>query len=164
MKYVSGSPQQPEGDSVLFLVHHAEAVEVTADPQRPLTAAGRVHAGQLAAKARDRGVKPAVIWHSGKLRARQTAEIFLRACNPLAELAATRGIQPGDPPQWIKDVIEGESRDIMLVGHMPHLARLWELLIRPDGSGTAGLPLHGVAALSRRAEGWMDEWMLGPGF
>ena len=79
---------------MIYLVHHAEAVGPEVEPQRPLSAAGRIHAEALAAAAAARGVKPEVIWHSGKLRARQTAEPFLRLCNPLAEFAAIRGLQP----------------------------------------------------------------------
>ena len=51
------------------------------------------------------GLKPDVIWHSGKLRARQTAEALWRHCNPLAEFSAARALQPDDPPEWIRDVV-----------------------------------------------------------
>jgi phosphohistidine phosphatase len=147
---------------VLFLVHHAEAVDAGVDPQRPLTAVGCQHAEQLAANAHERGAKPAVIWHSGKLRARQTAEYFWRACNPLAEFSAVRGVQPGDPPEWIKDHIAQDDREIMLVGHMPHMARLLELLVRTsDTSEVEVFPLHGIVALSRMEGGWRQEWVLG---
>ena len=107
---------------MIYLVHHAEAVGPEVEPQRPLSAEGRVHAEGLAAAAAARGVKPEVIWHSGKLRARQTAEPFLRLCNPLAEFAAIRGLQPTDPPSSINDLVTGETREILLVGHMPNSA------------------------------------------
>ena len=74
-------------------------------------------------------MKPEVIWHSGKLRARQTAEPFLRLCNPLAEFAAIRGLQPTDPPNSISDLVAGETREILLVGHMPNLPRVLTLLV-----------------------------------
>jgi phosphohistidine phosphatase len=84
---------------MVYLVHHADAVSPEVDPQRPLSERGRAHAERLAGEAAARGVKPAAVWHSGKLRARQTAEPFWRACNPLAEFAAIRGLQPDDPPE-----------------------------------------------------------------
>ncbi|HSC27532.1 MAG TPA: histidine phosphatase family protein, partial [Vicinamibacterales bacterium] len=127
---------------------HAAAVDSATDPQRPLSAAGRAHAERVAAEAAARGIKPAVIWHSGKLRARQTADPFLRACNPFAELTAVRGLQPTDPPESIRDVLEAESRDIMLVGHMPHLPRLYALLVGEAGEG-ADFPPHGLVALQQ---------------
>lgn len=141
---------------MLFLLHHAEAVEAAVDPQRPLSPAGREHAERLASRARAQGVKPAAIWHSGKLRARQTAEPFWRLCNPLADFSAARGLQPGDPPEWIKETLELDSRDLLVAGHMPHLDRLLELL-----RGSAGghpFPLHGLVALERSAERWVEVW------
>lgn len=145
---------------MLFLVHHAQAVGADEDPQRPLTADGHAHAGRVAAGAHARGVKPAVIWHSGKLRARQTAEHFWQVCNPLANFAAARGIQPGDPPEWIRDVLHGDERDIMLVGHMPHLGKLLDLLVRRDSPGASAFPAHGMVALEHVAGGWTELWRL----
>ena len=142
---------------MLFLVHHGEAVDALIDPQRPLTAAGRIHAERTAAAAAARGAKPAAIWHSGKLRARQTAECFWRACNPLAEFTAARGLQPDDPPQWIADVVIGEEREILLVGHMPHLGRLL-MLLQGESGGAAGFPAHGCIALERGRDGWREVW------
>ncbi len=142
---------------MVCLVHHAEAVGPGEDPQRPLSPGGRGHADRLALLARDRGVKPVAIWHSGKLRARQTAEVFWRTCNPLAEFAAVRGLQPADPPEWIRARLMGETRDVMLVGHMPSLPEIHRLLI---GAGTTGFPLHGLTALEPAADGWREMWRL----
>jgi phosphohistidine phosphatase len=141
---------------VLFLVHHADAVDAAVDPQRPLSPSGERHAEQLAARARERGFKPAVIWHSGKLRARQTAEYFWRACNPLAEFGAARALQPDDPPEWIRDVVVTDERDIMLVGHMPHLARLLTLFVTRRGELHPPFPAHGLVVLKRAADDWSE--------
>jgi phosphohistidine phosphatase len=145
---------------VLYLVHHAQAADPGADPQRPLTPAGRTHADGLAARARDRGVRPQVIWHSGKLRARQTAEAFWRACNPLAELAAVPGLQPADPPHVIVDRVTGDTRDIVLVGHFPSLPKVLAALV---GSleGEVSFPPHGLVALDGAGDGWTEAWRIG---
>ena len=143
---------------MLYVVHHAEAVDALIDPQRPLTPSGRRHADDLARRAHDRSITPGAVWHSGKLRARQTAEPFWRLCNPLAEFAAVRGLQPGDPPQWIKDAVELDGRDILLVGHMPHLSRLLNLLIHRTTDGPSEFPPHGLVALERIDDGWVERW------
>lgn len=132
----------------LFLVHHAEAVSPAFDPERPLSSAGRLHAEKLADAARDAGVKPAVIWHSGKRRSRETAEAFWRACNPLASVKMVRGLRPEDSPEWMRAVLRGEDQDVMLVGHMPNLPALLHLL-----TGASGFPLHGLVWLERDAGG-----------
>ena len=145
---------------MIYLVHHADAVGPEVEPQRPLSIAGRNHAERLAVEAAARGVKPMAIWHSGKLRAKQTAEPFLRLCNPLAEFSAIRGLQPTDPPAWIRDLLTGEQRDVMLVGHMPNLPRVLTLLVTGDESSLLSFPLHGAIALEPAGELWVERWRL----
>ena len=98
---------------------------------------GRVEVDLLAQKAAARHVKPAIIWHSGKLRAKQTAEAFWRHCNPLSTFAAVRGLQPTDPTTWIIDAVTAESKDIMLVGHFPADAKVARALDRREARGRA---------------------------
>jgi len=145
----------------VFLVHHGEAAGPDVDPRRPLTIAGRAAVERLAIAAAARGVKPAVVWHSGKLRAKQTAEEFWRHCNALAEFAATKDLQPDDPPQWILDRLRGETRDVLIAGHFHHLPRLHALMIGTDES-SAGFPLHGAVALETHDDGqsWSELWRL----
>lgn len=142
----------------VFLVHHADAVGPEINPQRPLSERGAASAERTAAKAARFGAHPDVVWHSGKLRARQTAERFWRACNALAEMSATKDLQPDDPPSWMVDRLRGEPRNIMIVGHYPHLPRLLSMLLGADAS----MPLHGVVALASSDEGetWTEVWRL----
>lgn len=130
-----------------FLVHHADAVGPAVDPQRPLSELGQRQASELAGLAAGLGVAPAAIWHSGKLRARQTAEAFLRACAPFAEFRMVRGLLPDDPPEWMRDGLVAEDRDVLLVGHMPNIAGLVSLL----SEGTVMMPLHGALGFERTA-------------
>jgi len=141
----------------LLLVHHGEAVGPDVDPRRPLSPDGAADVERLAAEAAARGVKPAVVWHSGKLRAKQTAEAIWRACNALAEFSATRDLQPDDPPQWIRDRLRGETRDIVIAGHFPHLPRLLALLVTG-----ADFPPHGAVAVTTDdgGETWEELWRL----
>jgi phosphohistidine phosphatase len=145
----------------LYLVHHGDAVGPDDDPMRPLSSRGRMQVEALAKVSAEQGAKPDVVWHSGKLRARQTAEAFWRHCNALAIFAATHGLQPTDPPTWIIDAIAGETRDIMLVGHFPHLPRLLGVLLshQPDAAPEP-FPLHGIVALDREEDIWKERWRL----
>ena len=146
----------------LYLVHHGDAVGPEVDLRRPLSPAGRQTVERLAAEAAARGARPAVVWHSGKLRAKQTAEAFWRACNALAEFSASRDLQPDDPPSWIRDRLRGESRDILIAGHFHHLPRLLELLTPGDDVAVSRFPLHGVVALETSDGGdtWEERWRL----
>jgi len=147
---------------MLVLVHHGEAVDPLIDVRRPLSARGQQGVVRLAAEAAARGVSPTVVWHSGKLRARQTAEAFWRACNALATFSATRGLQPDDPPMWLKDRLRGATSDILIAGHYPHLPRLASLLLTDRDDASFGFPPHGVVALRSDDQGetWSEEWRL----
>jgi phosphohistidine phosphatase len=146
----------------LFLVHHGDAVGPDVDTRRPLSPAGRAAVVCVAAQAAARGAKPDVVWHSGKLRARQTAEEFWRACNALADFSATRDLQPDDSPAWMRDRLRGESRHVMLVGHYPHLPGLLALLTPAGAADAAGFPPHGIVALETIDEGetWKELWRI----
>jgi phosphohistidine phosphatase len=144
----------------LYLVHHGDAVGPETDLRRPLSPWGRQAVARLAALATARGARPAAVWHSGKLRAKQTAEEFWRACNPLATFSATRDLQPGDPPFWIRDRLRAETSDILIAGHYPHLPRLLTLLLTGQDDGSLVFPPHGMVALESAdgGETWTETW------
>ena len=133
----------------LYLVHHAHALGPQVDAQRPLSAEGMAHAERLAAEAHAAGVSPATIWHSGKLRARQTAEAFLRHCSPFAPFRMVGGLRPEDSPAGLREVLAAETADLMIVSHMPLLPALAGMLCPAVGE----FPLHGLVALERREDG-----------
>jgi phosphohistidine phosphatase len=149
---------------LLYLVHHGHAVGPDLDPRRPLSSRGRADVERLAALAAARGAKPQLVWHSGKLRTRQTAEEFRRACNALAAFTATRDLQPDDPPQWMRDRLRSETRDILIAGHFPYLPRLLALLVT-GGEAGVDFPQHGVVALATDDAGttWREAWRLEAG-
>lgn len=146
----------------LYLVHHGDAVGAEVDLRRPLSEAGRLASERTAAAAAVRGARPAVVWHSGKLRAKQTAEIFWRTCNALAQFSAARDLQPDDRPMFLRDRLRHETRDILVAGHYPHLPRLLALLQGGSDGALAPFPLHGVVALRTDDDGetWAEEWRL----
>ncbi len=147
---------------MIYLVHHAAAVEPSEDASRPLSVGGRATAALLALEAARRGAKPECVWHSGKLRARQTAEAYWRACNPFATFTAERGLQPSDPPEWFRDKFFGDTRELMAVGHMPNIARVLRVLLGDDPDASrVSFPVHGLVALEAVGDRWLERWRLG---
>jgi len=144
---------------MIYLVHHAEAVPPHVDHMRPLSSAGLAHAEDLGRRLAARGARPSAVWHSGKLRARQTAEACWRACNPAASFTAVRGVQPEDEVETIASALAAEPGDVLVTGHLPHLPRLLHRLLtgRRDG-GAADFPLHGAVALAREGDVWVEQW------
>ena len=147
----------------LYLVHHGEAVQADVDSRRPLSPRGQHEVDRVAEAAAARGACPEIVWHSGKLRARQTAEAFRRACNPFAQLSATKDLQPHDRPDWMRDRLRGESCDVLIAGHFPHLPRLLAALVGLMDPSGADFPQHGVVALETADDGesWRERWRIG---
>jgi phosphohistidine phosphatase len=143
-----------------YLIHHADALAPGVDFERPLSSVGLAQADWLAAAAKAAGCAPDVIWHSGKRRARQTAEAFLRACAPSAEFRMVRGLRPDESPERMRIELGAETREVLLAGHMPHIARLLEML-SPD---SAPMPLHGGVGLEREGDDgeWREVWRASP--
>lgn len=114
----------------LYLVRHATPVSEDVDPERPLSHEGRAEAASVAEKLRGVGVDR--IFHSGKLRARQTAEAFAQVIGVTPEEAL--GLAPNDDPAvWAGKLREMEG-SVMLVGHLPFMARMAGLLVKGDSS------------------------------
>lgn len=148
----------------LYLVQHAAAHSQEEDPDRGLTEQGRREADRLARHAHaTAGVTAQRIFHSGKLRARQTAEIW-QAAVASALLEEAEGLGPLDAPELWAERLRDLGQDIMLVGHLPHLERLTSLILtgQPDLRPVA-FENAGVCCLERDAEGaWVLRFALTP--
>jgi phosphohistidine phosphatase len=140
---------------LLYLVRHGEAIPESEDPSRPLSEAGRLQVERLARWAAAAGIGVPEIWHSGKRRAEQTAELIAAQLRPAPKIAAVQGLAPNDPVQAIADRL-GQDTPRMLVGHLPSLERLVSALI----SGRNDLPVvrldaSALAVLARVESGWV---------
>jgi phosphohistidine phosphatase len=146
----------------LSLVQHGLAKSDDEDPQRPLTESGSDDVARVARWAVERlGAQPARIVHSGKLRARQTAEIWSALLGVEAEEGD--GLAPNDDPTNWLDRLTDETADVMLVGHLPHLARLAAALLTGDSGGQViAFQQGGLAALERTDSGWVVTLVLPP--
>ena len=147
----------------VYLLHHAQALSGEIDHTRPLSTVGLQQAELVARGAAQHGAKPGVIWHSGKLRARQTAEAWVRLVNPFAIFAAVRGLRPDDDPDMAATALVTEDRDVVLASHMPLLpALLHRLITGQHDRQSASFPLNGCVALERAGELWQARWTIAP--
>ena len=105
----------------------------------------------------------AEILHSGKLRARQTAEIMAWFLSPGRGVRQITGLAPEADPALAKAELEATDASLMLVGHLPHLGRLASLLVTGDGErSVVEFPPAAVVCVSRLGEVWHIEWSLAP--
>jgi phosphohistidine phosphatase len=116
----------------IYLVRHGEAEPERIDPQRPLTSLGRKEVEAVARMAAAKDVRVSVIFHSGILRAQETAEILARHLQLSFAVRQLSGLLPQDDPAIARAELEAAGSPIMLVGHLPHLNRLAALLVCGD--------------------------------
>jgi len=146
-----------------YLVRHGEAVSHAVDPLRPLTVAGRHDVEQVARMAATRKVQVAAIYHSGILRAKQTAEILGAHLSPAAGVREMSGLRPQDDPMIAKAELEVARDPLMLVGHLPHMSCLAGLLVSGDQNVevVAFVPAT-LVCCSTNGRRWHVAWVLTP--
>ena len=148
----------------LYLIQHGEAVSKDLDPERPLSSKGVDDVKKVASYAAvNCGIESsALVYHSGKLRARQTAEIVASTLG-LAEPEQVKGRNPMDEPADWQEKLATISRDLILVGHLPYMGRLSSLLLAGDAEkNIVQFKMGGIVALKMEDKGWSLHWQVIP--
>src|SRR5262245_7116750 len=144
-----------------YLVRHGDALSASENPERPLSPAGREAVALVARLARERQVHVSVIYHSGILRAQETAEILAQYLEPTPGVAMTSGLLPDDNPTIGQSQLEAATESMMLVGHLPYMRRLAALLINGDPERNAvDFAPADVLCLSGEHRRWRTNWHL----
>ncbi len=145
----------------LYLMQHGKAKPKEEDPERGLTEEGMGEVERIAAFLERAGIEVSRIYHSGKKRAEQTAEIVARHLNLKTE--RTEGLDPlADIGIWAKK-LEELDEDIMLVGHLPHLSKLANYLLFGNPELDAiSFRFGGVVCLEREEGKWRLLWAVRP--
>lgn len=148
----------------LYLVQHGEATTKEIDPERPLTEQGEADVGRVAARLAHAGVGARRVIHSGKTRARQTAELLAHKLAPGIETSVSDRINPLDDPSTLDLQAIAEGYDSMLVGHLPYMAKLVAYLVTGNSENTlvSYQPGSVVCLESNDDESWQINWMLRP--
>ncbi len=143
----------------LYLVRHGDAVHPQIDPTSPLSREGREEVRQVASAVADRVDGINVVWHSTKLRARETAEILADILCPKSELLERDGLTPNAPPDPIAAELSGMPGDLVIVSHLPFLPHLSEILLdSPVEFRTAGF----ACLEANDSVDWKLAWTLDP--
>lgn len=146
----------------LYLVQHGEAKAESEDPERPLTDRGKSEVNRVSKMAEKMAVQPAKIYHSGKLRAKQTAEILAGPLKCPAEVAS--GLNPMDDVRLWADRVAKGKEDLMLVGHLPFQEKLASYLLCGNENSRLVLFRYGAIICLEQKEDktWAVRWMLTP--
>ena len=147
----------------LYLVQHGQAFPAAEHPDRPLTDQGRREVAAVAALLARGQSRLSRIIHSGKIRARQTAEILADHLKPSQPVAAATGLDPHDPVEpWVATV-NGWTEDGLLVGHQPFLGQLVSRLVLGEERALVDYrPGTAVCLEPTGAGAWRIVGMFGP--
>ena len=113
----------------VFFVQHGVAELKEVDASRPLAKTGIVETRKVAAHLARHGIVIREILHSGKARARQTAEIFAELLE-VSEVSEHEGMNPNDDPTRLIETISLDGA--MYIGHLPHMQRVVSTLVGND--------------------------------
>jgi phosphohistidine phosphatase len=146
----------------LYLVQHGEAKSEADDPERSLTARGQEEVKRVATAAKKMDIRASKVYHSGKRRAQQTAEILANALKLNVESA--QGLNPLDDAKPWAEAISKEAKDLVIVGHLPFLEKMASLLVCGSENARVVLFRYGAIVCLEKKEdgGWGIRWILTP--
>ncbi|MBF0368245.1 MAG: phosphohistidine phosphatase SixA [Magnetococcales bacterium] len=148
----------------LLLAHHGEAVPKEVDRDRPLTPRGISEIERSGAFLAHGGVRVARICHSGKTRARQTADILARYLSDHQNLEIIPHIRPKDSADYLLYACTSWEKDTLIAGHGPHITRFVSLVLAGAQAPAQILSQPGTILCLERTEAHPFRllWMLPP--
>ncbi len=148
----------------LYLVRHGAPVPAEVNPERPLSEKGAAEVKKTALFLKEAGVVAETIFHSTKRRARETAEILTQTINPQTALLEKQGLAPNDSVDAIlPDIRAAGESSLMIVGHLPFLAKLaGRLILSAEDKEVVVFQPASVLLLAGDNENWQIRWFITP--
>lgn len=112
----------------IYLMRHAESVYQDSDDLSPLSEKGAQDIERIANFISPLRL-PAKIFHSQKLRAKQTAERLAQGLIVLDEITERSDLNPEDSVITMAEELNEMETDVLLVGHMPFMGKLASQLV-----------------------------------
>ncbi|HUU50527.1 MAG TPA: phosphohistidine phosphatase SixA [Nitrospinota bacterium] len=148
----------------LYLVQHGEATTEEINKEKPLTKKGISDVNKIATFLRDAGISVNSIFHSTKLRAKESAKILADILNPECQVIEKNSLSPNDSVENIYAEILERTDDLMIVGHLPFLSKLVsKLILYSEDKSIIRFRQGGIARLERNDTGsWEIDWFITP--
>jgi phosphohistidine phosphatase len=149
----------------VYLMQHGKPVPEEENPDRPLSDEGKREVMKVSEFLGRIGLQVEAIFHSGKTRARQTAEIVAARLGPKTRLEERTGLSPMSDVESSAAEIRAAEKDLFIAGHLPHLAKLASLLLTGrETPAVVRFQQGGVVCLEKDEAGqWSVVWMVVPG-
>lgn len=146
----------------LYFTQHGLAVDKTENPERPLSDKGREQTQAMADKLLVADVSVSQIFHSGKRRAEETADIFATALR-VENVSTVDYLSPMDDVK--KFTQEATINNALFIGHLPHLEKLIAYLVTGnENNKVLKFQNSAVACLEQTHEFYQLQWFVTPDF
>lgn len=114
----------------LYFVQHGLALPKEVDPNRPLSETGYEENYKVATYLKNHNIEIHKIFHSGKLRAMETATQFSEILG-VHYVSKINGMNPKDSPTILIEQITEDA--VMYVGHLPNIDNIVASLLTHGG-------------------------------
>ena len=147
-------------DQKVYFMQHGLAVDKADDPERPLSKAGIVQTEKIADTLRASGTVITSVFHSGKLRAAQTAEIISNIL-VTPDVSRADGLSPNDDVTLLAQDLK--VNNVLYIGHLPHLEKLVTHLVASNAKkDTIKFKNSAVVCLTKQENNYFIDWYLTP--
>ncbi len=141
----------------LYILRHGLAIERGApgfkkDSDRPLTSKGKRRMKKISEAMEVMELKFDLILSSPFLRAKQTAKIMAETFGLQKRFAFSEALIPDENPKLlVEQIVKLRLKNILLVGHEPHLSRFIALLTTGGTDAAIELKKGGLCKLEMEA-------------
>ena len=144
----------------IYLVQHGKALSEEIEKRKPLSKIGKLETEGIASHLKKQGIVVNKVYHSGKLRAKETADIFSKyLCD--GTIHQIQGINPNDD---VKEFIQKiNDEDLMFVGHLPFMEKAVSLLVANDKTAQVlKFKNSSVVCIEKDEDNYCISWYLIP--
>ena len=148
----------------LYLIRHGDASPAANDNGRSLSPKGQNEMRKVAKFLKSADIRITEIFHSGLRRAEQTAAIIAETLDTDCHLVKKDLLAPNDSATLITEELIKRTKDLVIVGHMPHLSNLFaQLLTGSQDKDLIEFKKGAVVCLERdESQIWRIKWFVIP--
>ena len=144
----------------IYFCQHGLAVDKTDNPQRPLSERGIQQTQAIANTLLKSKVHITQIYHSGKLRAAQTADI-IASLLAIPLVSGIEHLSPNDNVSLLAQALDHNAA--LYIGHLPHLEKLVSYLVTGnENSRIIKFQNSAILCLLKEEMHYQVEWLLIP--
>ncbi|MFC1770841.1 phosphohistidine phosphatase SixA [Candidatus Margulisiibacteriota bacterium] len=146
----------------VYFVRHGKCTSKEINHNRPLTEEGRDEVTKTAYFLKNSRVIVSAIVHSGKERAKETANIFAEKLEAINEVSSIEGLAPLDSVSEFAQQLDPKS-NIMYVGHLPFMERIISHLLGKNEDITViKFQNSGIVCMDTDNKNWYVKWAVFP--